>query len=259
MKKEIKKQVELLKKYGVTNYTIENDKITINGSLDLRSLTAIPDSEFLKNTTINGWLDLSSLTAIPDSEFLKNTTINGWLHLGSLTAIPDSEFLKNTTINGWLYLDSLTSADRKVCKENVKTLELGYNKKLKNCYFDGILSKVLSVHTRKDITIYRTPFGFIAQKDNFTAHGKTIKKAIEDLQFKVIAEKLKNDPITEDTMISMAYYRVVTGSCEQGISSWVNANNLSELTEIKAKDLLPILEKTNAYGLDKFKSLITFK
>ena len=211
MKKEIKKQVKLLKKYGVKNYTIENDKITINGWLDLRSLTSA-----------------------------------------------DKDFLQGTTINGLLDLGSLTSADKKACKENVKSLEVGYNKKQNNCYFDGILSKVLSVHTRKEITIYRTPFSFIAQKDDFTAHGKTIAKSIEDLQFKIIAEKLKNDPITEDTMISMAYYRVITGSCEQGISSWVNENNLSELTEIKAKDLLPILEKTNAYGLDKFKSLITF-
>src|ERR1035438_9509440 len=36
MKAETKKQIELLKKYGITNYTIEGDKITINGYLDLR-------------------------------------------------------------------------------------------------------------------------------------------------------------------------------------------------------------------------------
>ena len=32
-----------------------------------------------------------------------------------------------------------------------------------------------------------------------------------------------------------------------------------ESKPIKAKDLLPILEKTNAYGLQRLKSLITFQ
>ena len=31
-----------------------------------------------------------------------------------------------------------------------------------------------------------------------------------------------------------------------------------ETEKIKAKDLLPMLEKSNAYGLDKFKLLIQF-
>jgi len=48
MKSEIKKQVELLKKYGVNNYTIDGEKISINGSLDLRSLTTIPDSALVR-------------------------------------------------------------------------------------------------------------------------------------------------------------------------------------------------------------------
>lgn len=34
----MKKQIELLKKYNVTNYVIENGKITINGYLDLEIL-----------------------------------------------------------------------------------------------------------------------------------------------------------------------------------------------------------------------------
>jgi hypothetical protein len=35
-------------------------------------------------------------------------------------------------------------------------------------------------------------------------------------------------------------------------------NETVELEPIIAKNLLPLLEKTNAYGLDKFKELITF-
>jgi len=70
MKKDLITQLISLKKYDIINYTIENDLLTINGSLDLESLTSV-DKDFLKNTTINGSLYLRSLTSV-DKDFLKN-------------------------------------------------------------------------------------------------------------------------------------------------------------------------------------------
>ena len=52
-----------------------------------------------------------------------------------------------------------------------------------------------------------------------------------------------------------------------GCRNWMQSNNIQfkvidnetvELNSIKAKDLLPMLEKSNAYGIDKFKSLLVF-
>jgi len=37
----------------------------------------------------------------------------------------------------------------------------------------------------------------------------------------------------------------------------MQSNNIKK-EEYKASELLPLLEKSNAYGLDKFKSMITF-
>ena len=201
-------QIELLNKYGVTNYTFEDGVITINGSLDLRSLISV-----------------------------------------------DKDLLKGTTINGSLDLRSLTNADREVLENNVGQLEVGYNKERGCCYFDGILSKVLSVKKTRGYVIYKTPFGFIAQKGDKTAHGESVRKAISDLEFKFIAEKLKKEPIKESTIITDRYYRVVTGACEQGIANWKRSNGI-ELEEIRADELLPILERTNAYGVGRFKELV---
>jgi len=135
--------------------------------------------------------------------------------LGSLTSV-DKDFLKETTINGSLYLSSLTSVDRLIIEENVNQLEVGYDKERSYCYFDGILSKVLSIKQTKGYIIYTTPFGFIAQKEDKaeTAHGNTVKKAIGDLEFKFVAEKLKKEPIKKDTIITDMYYRLITGACE---------------------------------------------
>jgi hypothetical protein len=308
MNNQTKLQVELLKKYGVKDYTIKENKITINGSLDLSSLTSADkdflkgttingslhlrsltsaDKDFLKGTTINGSLDLSSLTSADkdflkgttingsldlssltsaDKDFLKGTTINGSLYLSSLTSA-DKDFLKGTTINGSLSLNSLTSADKDLVRRNVKQLQQGYNEQGGYCYFDGILTKVLAYSKKKGYGIYTTPIGYIAQKDKYTAHAKDIKKAIIDVEFKIVAEKIKNEPIQEDTLLTVKYYRTITGACDSGCRQFMQANGLEydvvdnetvERNPIKAKDLLPILEKNKAYGYDKIKSLITF-
>ena len=111
----------------------------------------------------------------------------------------------------------------------------------------------------------------MAEKDTFTAHGDTIKKAVGDLQFKIVAEKLKHEPINPDTKLTVKYYRLLTGACDFGCRSWMQANGIPfdivqnngveetvEKKPMNAKELLPILVKTNAWGVEKFKSLVTF-
>ena len=49
MTEKMKKQIELLKKYGVKNYTVENGKITINGSIYLRGLQSADKNILNKN------------------------------------------------------------------------------------------------------------------------------------------------------------------------------------------------------------------
>ncbi len=103
----------------------------------------------------------------------------------------------------------------------------------------------------------KTSPSYLVTDGKFWSHGETLKKAHEDLHFKTIAEKLKNDPIQKDTVITIQYYRILTGACEQGVKSWMQQNDVAK-EEITADELLPLLVKTNAYGLSKFKELITF-
>ncbi|WP_434127509.1 hypothetical protein, partial [Enterococcus faecium] len=84
----------------------------------------------------------------------------------------------------------------------------------------------------------------------FFAHGDTIKKAISDVQFKLVAEKIKNEPILPGTIITVMYYRTVTGACELGCKDFIERNSLKK-EEYRADELLPILEKNNAYGVEK--------
>jgi hypothetical protein len=140
-----------------------------------------------------------------------------------------------------------------------------------NCFYDldGLqsvfLPKVTTIGSycfryNAALTTIRTQINkgasFLAEKEGFTAHGETVKKAVSDLQFKIVAEKLKSEPIEADTIITINHYRLITGACEFGVKSWMEQNKVKE--NIKASELLPILKKTGAYGIDKFQSLLTF-
>ena len=87
---------------------------------------------------------------------------------------------------------------------------------------------------------------------------RTWKKAIADLQFKIVAEKLKKKPIKADTLVTVNHYRLLTGACEFGVKQWMEQNKLTGHEEMRADKLLPILEKTGEYGFDKFKQLVSF-
>ena len=144
------------------------------------------------------------------------------------------------------------------------------NKKYNAKRIDGLIFIVESEKTTKGIKIY-SGFNlkgfdkgqfiknqcYISEKDGFFAHGETIKKAISDVQFKAIADQLKKEPIKPETIITDQYYRIITGACEMGIKSWKQSHNV-KADEITAKELLPILEKTNAYGYERFKQLCNF-
>jgi len=153
--------------------------------------------------------------------------------------------------------------------------------KMKIKTFDGIPFIYESSRTSKGIKIH---FGYnfiridneilvkqecyVSEKDGFFAHGGTLKKSISDLNFKIVSEKLKKGSINKDTLVTVKHYRLITGSCDLGCRNWLGQNNIDytidengetiEKEPMKAFELLKILEKSNAYGVEKFKSLVTF-
>jgi hypothetical protein len=231
---------------------------TVGGDLYLGSLTSIPEGF---NPTVGGYLDLRSLTSIPEGF---NPTVGGDLHLGSLTSIPEGF---NPTVGGYLHLRSKRIESKNKPKRPIKT---GKNKLLfwqdgKYVSADRILTEV--IHKRGNVyrvrKIHSTKEFYLVTNGETHAHGETLKQAKADFEFKLIAERLKKDPIKEDTIITIQYYRIVTGACEMGVRNWINSVFTGKdkdhvlLSGIKAKDLLPLLEKNNAYGYEKFKSLMT--
>ena len=227
--------VAFCKRYNLTEDQFFG-KEKINGSLDLRSVTALIPGF---NPTVGGSLDLSSVTTLI-SGF--NPTVGGDLDLRSVTKIIRS-----------------TDIPKLLSWQNGKYIKV-------DGIFTEVIKKTGNLYLAKKVNVPDEFYLATDGKWNY-AHGATKEKAKADLRFKIIAEKLKKDPIKPDTMLTVLYYRTVTGACDLGCRQWLDANKIPykiegestvEVKPISAKDLLPLLEKSGAYGLDRIKSLITF-
>ena len=141
---------------------------------------------------------------------------------------------------------------------SIKRVLKGYNKELKYIYFDGILwGNVKSVKKKDNITIYKTPLGYCVVEDKLSAHGKTLKKAMEDLTFKKLRNKDVSDIVSEikrTGKVNRMQYRAITGACQFGTEQFCKTHNIEELEEIKIEELRKIL--INDYGAEKFWELI---
>jgi len=154
----------------------------------------------------------------------------------------------------YIYLNSLFKDYRLKLINDENKLTEGYNKERGYCYFDGILRKVISVKTIGEYTIYLTPFDYVVQKGEFTAHAESIENGISDINYKILAKEYK-EKLTLDTILNKELYRLITGACELGTDNWIKNNNI-QVEEISVRELIPLLEKTKAYGLDQIKSVI---
>jgi hypothetical protein len=228
---------------------------TVGGNLNLPSVTELPAGF---NPTVGGSLYLPSVTELPAGF---NPTVGGSLNLDSVTKLPAGF---NPTVGGDLYVNGNYTDDYKSNPNKILSWQNG-----KYIKADGIFTEV--IHRRGNVYKVKrmndAKESYLVTNGEFNAHGDTIKSAQSDLNFKMISEKLKSEPIAPETKLTVMYYRTLTGACDAGCREWMQSNEIPytieagktvEINPMTAKELLPILEKTKPYGFEKFKELLTF-
>ena len=116
---------------------------------------------------------------------------------------------------------------------------------------------VKSVTKIKNITIYYTPLGYCVEEKGISAHGKTLKEAMEDLTFKKLKDVDISDikaEIKKTGKVNRLQYRAITGACKLGTERFCQRNNIENLEEISLEELKKIL-KPDDYGSEKFLKL----
>ena len=134
--------------------------------------------------------------------------------------------------------------------------------------FDGIITIRINEKKREDITIIKAididktldddvREMYIAKQGKLTAHGYTIREAVDDLTLKKLNNLNVNEivsKIKETGKVTRSQYRAITGACSFGTNKFCEEHNIQDLEEIELKELRKIL--INDYGAEKFWSLI---
>jgi hypothetical protein len=134
---------------------------------------------------------------------------------------------------------------------------------------DGIINtKIHSVKIKNGITIldadvltsksrdFSIVRKIIAVKGVYSYHADNVRDAIEGL-FNKIDKNIKaffSKSLFLDSKISAKKYAEITGACSLGIQEWREKHNLLDVEEISVRELLPLLEKSNAYGYNLLKN-----
>ena len=136
--------------------------------------------------------------------------------------------------------------------------------------FDDIYTIRLSEKKRENIVIIKAVYMnniyddseikeiYIAKENELTAHGYTIREAIEDLTFKKMKDVNVDEIISKikkTGKVTRSQYRAITGACQYGTEQFCKQNNIEELEEIELDKLREILTVDN-YGAKEFWNLI---
>ena len=139
---------------------------------------------------------------------------------------------------------------------------------------DGIWTIKLSEKKRENIIIikaiyiddiYENNFEdikpiYIAKEKDLSAHGYTLREAVDDLTYKKL-DNVNTDEIVAEIKktgkVTRSQYRAITGACSFGTNKFCEEHNIQDLEEISLEELRKIL--IDDYGAEKFWRLIDGK
>ena len=98
---------------------------------------------------------------------------------------------------------------------------------------------------------------YIAVDGKYSAHGYTLREAVDDLTYKKLNNTNSKEIVSEikkTGKVTRSQYRALTGACSFGTNKFCEEHNIQDLEEIELEELRKIL--INDYGAKRFWKLI---
>jgi hypothetical protein len=271
------------------SYKLENNTVIINhkGYVYLDNLKEIKTDVVFEN---KGNVNLYNLKEIKTDIVFNN---KGYVYLDNLKEINTDIVFNN---KGYVYLDNLKEINTDVVFNNKGFVDLvnlkeintdvvfnnkGYvdlnnlkeithqGKVYKLKMLDNYTMLILSEKTKgkyqiskcsyfKGLPIKEMKKSYVVKKGKYESHGKTIKEAIEDVEYKYQQENFNLDSLVKkvkkENKIYINDYRLLTGACRFGIDKFINDNNIKK-KYLTIKETLKLTK--NDFGHGKIKELFT--
>jgi hypothetical protein len=175
-------------------------------------------------------------------------THSGHVYLARLTSLPKGVTFKN---GGDVYLHSLSG-------------RYAYQGKTRQFrHIDGYTMLMDKSRSQGDVTVWTArylrggpvadlPKCYVAERDGVFAHGKTVREAIEDVEYKLAgrADRAKvASQVRDSGRVTLPQFRAITGACREGIRAHLRGHGV----DLDKTDFLPLPEALSimagtAYG-----------
>ena len=123
---------------------------------------------------------------------------------------------------------------------------------------------VLRKKQMQDITILKCKYFperkgtvYVAEKDGYAAHGKTLREAVNDLQFKMLQDANLDEHIQrikQQGYMNANDYRLLTGACREGTNRFLQERGLTWEDTMPVSQVLEITK--GQYGSEKFQTAV---
>ena len=256
---EVTGYLEIYSNAKLDNLTSVGGSLEIHSNAKLDNLTSVGGSLYIYS---KAKLEAPNLTSVGGSLYIySNAKLDNLTSVGGSLDIHSNAKLEApnlTSVGGNLYiysnakLDNLTSVGGDLYIYSDAKLDAPFLKGLKYKSVDGYLFIIESERKKGDITILKGYNAkgvkdnvivkepcFVAENGDYQSHGQDLKQAIKDLEFKILTDKIKKEPISMEDYITPEKYRMITGACEFGVNSWLKENGITQ-KRIKVKNILPI-------------------
>ena len=128
---------------------------------------------------------------------------------------------------------------------------------------DGIATVIIKEKKVEDFKVFEAEFFntgekcFVAEKGEFKAHGKTLKTALEDVNFMFLLHNINIEEIKKEIektgKITLEQFRLITGACQIGCENFLKEEQIIK-KELSIKEAINLLE--NKHGWDKLKEVV---
>lgn len=122
---------------------------------------------------------------------------------------------------------------------------------------DGIATFLRKKKKRGEFEIWEGKFFnddqkcFVANRQDFYAHGRTIKEAIEDVNFKYLNESMDVQDVVNQIKatgsMSVAEFRMITGACREGCRRFLKQRGISK-TELPFNEAIELIKDQFGWG-----------
>ncbi len=260
-----------LKKITIPDRVTEIDSYAFCGCESLKEI-AIPDSVTkIEDRAFYECTSLEKITISDNVTKIRESTFCGCASLKEIT-IPDRVTkIEKGAFGGCKSLKEITIPD---CVTHIGNYAFDWCKKLRQITFknqtysvkcvDGYCMVVLCKKQMQDITILKCKYFperkgtvYVAEKDGYAAHGKTLREAVNDLQFKMLQDANLDEHIQrikQQGYMNANDYRLLTGACREGTNRFLQERGLTWEDTMPVSQVLEITK--GQYGSEKFQTAV---